>query len=641
MIVKMKRVTLVAHKADEGDLLKALQATEAVELIEANEANADSAALEKADGEVQKLKEALQTLRPFSEKKGLLAARPETSVKEINETLPGALVFSDELEEIAHSLSKTKADIEKNENLIDMLRPWENFPADMQKYQSAKTVHYFTGLLGAADQDKLKELDPIAEYQFYNDGAVQATVVACGDGDIKTVANFLKALDWTDFAFPKLPGTPAQAMRALEEENRSLGSRKESLEQLLTNKATGSGEMVEKAFDAAVIDRDREEASTELSRTEATVRLEGWVPENKLDEVKAAVASVTDAYYMDVRDPNEDEVPPSVVKNDKFATPFEQVTNLYSRPDPNGIDATPYMAPFYVLLFGLMLSDTGYGLVLAIGCALYIKLKKPTGMSGGFAKVLFWGGISTMIWGVLVGTFFGMDFDTLFGTVDKFPLLVDPMADPITMLILCFGLGVLHILFGVGLKMKMSFQQGDWQTAIFDNFSWMLIIVGLIMLALPATATVGTVMAIVGALMILLFKGRDKKNVFSRTVSGLGELYQVTSFLSDILSYARLFALGIATGVIASVFNELCKMLMGSPNIILKILGIIVACALLVALHAFNIGINTLGAFVHCARLQYVEFYGKFYEAGGKTFRPLGYQTRHVKITGADQPKVS
>ena len=140
-------------------------------------------------------------------------------------------------------------------------------------------------------------------------------------------------------------------------------------------------------------------------------------------------------------------------------------------------------------------------------------------------------------------------------------------------------------------------------------------------------------MAILGAVMILLFKGRAKKNVFSRTISGLGELYQITSYLSDILSYARLFALGIATGVIASVFNDLCGMLMGSPNIIMKVLGILIAVALLVALHLFNIAINTLGAFVHCARLQYVEFYGKFYEAGGRTFQPLGYNTKHVRIT--------
>jgi V/A-type H+-transporting ATPase subunit I len=145
-------------------------------------------------------------------------------------------------------------------------------------------------------------------------------------------------------------------------------------------------------------------------------------------------------------------------------------------------------------------------------------------------------------------------------------------------------------------------------------------------------------MAGLGALMILLFKGRAKKNPAMRTLSGLGELYQVTGYLSDILSYARLFALGIATGVIASVFNQLCLMLMGSHILVLRIVGIIVACALLVALHGFNLAINTLGAFVHCARLQYVEFYGKFYEPGGRTFRPLSYQTRHIRVMDGQAP---
>jgi V/A-type H+-transporting ATPase subunit I len=525
--------------------------------------------------------------------------------------------------------------------LIASLRPWENFPADMQTFQSVRGIKYFIGLIAASDVEKLEDIDACAEYQLFNEGVVRTCVIVCPEDEAKSVANFLKPLDWTDFAFPKRSGTPAQAVGELVERNKELSEKKNNLEQALAQEAGGSTAMVESAYDAAVIARDRAAAAAELATTSATFQLEGWVPEDRTDIVEKAVLSVTDAYYLSIREPAEGETPPSVVENKKFATPFEQVTNLYSRPDPKGIDATPYMAPFYVLLFGLMLSDTGYGLALAALTALYIKLKKPAGMSGGFARVLFWGGLSTMFWGVLVGTFFGMDFDTLFGTKDLFPLFIDPMADPIGMLILCFGLGVIHILFGVGLKMKLSFSRGDWQTAVFDNFSWILIVCGLILYAVPtavegipaAVGMAGLIAAALGAAMILLFKGRNKKNPFSRTISGLGELYQVTGFLSDILSYARLFALGIATGVIASVFNELCKMLMSSPVLVLKILGIIVACALLVALHAFNIAINTLGAFVHCARLQYVEFYSKFYEAGGRAFRPLGYHTKHVRIT--------
>ncbi len=640
MIVQMKRMTLVAHKADEADILQAIQATQSVEVLESGEESAEQSALEKAEEKVQKLNDALKTLRPYGEKQGLLTAMPEASIADIAQQLPKALTFSDRLEGIARELASTRSEIEKNQTIIESLRPWERFPADMQTFQNVRGVKYFTGLIAASDVEKLEDIDACAEYQLFNEGVVRTCVVACPDEEAKSVASFLKSIDWTDYAFPKAGGKPADAILRLTERNRELSGKKSDLEVSLANEASGSAKMVEGALDAAVIERDRAKAAAEIARTSATFQLEGWVPEDKVESVEKAVQSITDAYYFSTREPGKDEVPPSVVENSKFATPFEQVTNLYSRPDPHGIDATPYMAPFYVLLFGMMLSDTGYGIVLALICALYIKLKKPTGMSGGFARVLFWGGLSTMVWGVLVGTFFGMDFDTLFGTNNVFPLLVDPMDNPINMLILCFGLGVIHILFGVGLKMKLAFSRRDWKTAIFDNFSWILIICGLIVFAVPSSvegipAVVGTVglgMACLGALMILLFKGRDKKNPFMRTISGLGELYQVTGFLSDILSYARLFALGIATGVIASVFNELCSMLMGSPILVLKILGILVACALLVALHAFNIAINTLGAFVHCARLQYVEFYGKFYEAGGRAFRPLGYKTKHVRI---------
>jgi V/A-type H+-transporting ATPase subunit I len=641
MIVSMKRMTLVAHKADETAILNALQGTGAVEVISGGQDNSAQAALERAQSRVHQFGDALKTIRPYAPKKSFFAAPAEAKAEELFLMLPDAVSLSEQLSVLNRELAATKSEIDKNETLIDALRPWEAFPADMQTYQVSKKVKYFTGIIATADVEKLENIESTAEYQLFNEGLMRTCVIACPLDDAKSVANFLKSLDWTDYVFPKMPGTPAEAMEELSEKNRTLNAKKVELESALCDSATGREGMMESAFDAAVIERDRALASADLVRSSATFQLEGWVPSDKEELVKNAIHQITDAYYLDVREPEEDEVPPSFVENKPFVTPFEQVTNLYSRPDPNGIDATPYMAPFYILLFGLMLSDTGYGLVLAVLTALFIKLKKPGGMSGGFARVLFWGGVSTMVWGALVGTIFGMDFDTLLGTNNLFPLFVDPMENPIGMLILCFGLGVLHILFGVALKMKVAFSRGDWQSAIFDSFSWILIVVGLIVFAVPSAvqgvpaviSTVGLGMAGLGAVMILLFKGRASKNPIMRTLSGLGELYQVTGYLSDILSYARLFALGIATGVIASVFNQLCMMLMGSPNIVLRILGIIVASALLVALHGFNVAINTLGAFVHCARLQYVEFYGKFYEPGGRAFKPLSYQTRHYRVT--------
>jgi len=641
MIVSMKRMTLVAHKADEAAILNALQSTRAVEVISGGQDNGAQAALERAQARLQQLTDAIKTIHPYAPKKSFFAAPAEAKAEELFLMLPEAVSLSEKLSAINRELAATKSEIEKNETLIEALRPWEAFPADMQRYQLSKKVKYFTGVIAAADVQKLEAIDSTAEYQLFNEGITRTCVIACPQDDAKSVANFLKSLDWTDYVFPKMSGTPAEAMEELSERNRTLHAKKAELEAALCDSATGRDAMMESAYDAAVIERDRARAAAELVRSEATFQLEGWLPADKEEAVTHAIQQVTDAYYLHVREHDEDEIPPSYVENKPLVTPFEQVTNLYSRPDPNGIDATPYMTPFYILLFGLMLSDTGYGIVLAVLAALFIKLKKPTGMSGGFARVLFWGGLSTIVWGALVGTIFGMDFDTLLGTNNLFPLFVDPMENPIGMLILCFGLGVLHILFGVVLKMKLAFSRGDWQSAIFDSLSWILIVLGLIVYAVPSAvqgipAVIGTIglgMAGLGAVMILLFKGRENKNPVMRTLSGLGELYQVTGYLSDILSYARLFALGIATGVIASVFNELCKMLMGSPILVLRILGIAIACVLLVALHGFNVAINTLGAFVHCARLQYVEFYGKFYEPGGRAFRPLSYQTRHFRVS--------
>ena len=641
MIVSMKRITLVAHKADEVNILSALQATHAVELIPCEGEAASGALLERASSHLQTLSDALKTIRPFAEKKSMFAAAPEARVSEIAQTLPEAILLSEQLSALSRELSVTKSEIEKNETVIESLRPWQSFPADMRTYSVSKHVKYFTGTIAAPDVEKLSSIDATSEYQLFSEGIERACVVACPLDEAKSVANYLKSLDWTDFVFPKLAGTPAEASVELSEKNRTLMAKRVELETEISDAASGKSDLVERAYDAAAIERDRARAATELARSSATFQLEGWIPADQQTVVDAAVGSITDAYYLDVREPEEGETPPSYVENNRFVTPFEQVTNLYSRPDPKGIDATPYMTPFYVLLFGMMLSDTGYGLVLSLLCFLFLKLKKPTGGTAGFARVLFWGGLSTIIWGVLIGTFFGMDFDVLFGTVDKFPLILDPMTDPIGMLIICFGLGILHILFGLGLKMKIAFSRGDWRTAIYDTLSWVFILVGLVTFGVSSAVagvpkligTIGVYMAILGAATLLLFKGRESKNPAARTAQGLFELYQISGYLSDILSYSRLFALGVATGVIATVFNDLCGMLMTSPNIILRILGTIIACALLIALHGFGLAINTLGAFVHCARLQYVEFFGKFYEAGGRAFQPLGYRTKHVRIT--------
>ena len=362
MIIPMKRLTLVAHKGDEDSIIRALQTTGAVQIIESQDLEQDySEMLNTSQQKVDSLKDSLKILKPYMEKGNLLAQMPEKGLSEITNEIEPALTLSDDLQKIMGELSKTRSEIEKNEMIISSLRLWEQFPEEMNSFQNSKVIRYFPGLLGAADEGRLNEIADICEYQIFGDGAVEACVVGCTNENAKSIASFLKSIDWTDYAFPKLSGTPREAIDSLEEKNRELESDKEYLEEHLVSLASGKTSLVQDAYDAAVIERDRAKAFADLSYSAATFHMEGWVPDDRTEEVKNAISSVSDAYYLEIRDPKEDEVQPSVVRNNSFAKPFEAVTNLYSRPDPKGIDGTPYMAPFYVLLFGLMLSDTGYG----------------------------------------------------------------------------------------------------------------------------------------------------------------------------------------------------------------------------------------------------------------------------------------
>lgn len=635
MLIPMKRLTLVALKQDEDSIMQALQALSAVQLIETEDAAQDEPTLAEAENDVLRLNNALNLLKPYAKKPSFLVAKPEHTLEQARDDMRGAMSISEELEAADRKKAGIRSQMEKNSTLIEQLTPWQPLSTKLSDVHASKHTALFTGMLNAEEWPQLAELPETAATQRFEGEKQVAVLILCAAEDSAEVSNLLKGLNWTDVNLPNLPLTAVEAIEQAQRENASHETQVAQIVQQMSRLGEHRAQLAS-AADAAAIERDRAVAKNTVAKTADTFALEGWARSDEESRVRDAVAGVTEAFFLEFREPTEEEFPlqPSVVQNKPFVESYEAVTNLYSRPAPGSIDGTPLMTPWYFLLFGMMLGDTAYGLILAIGAFLFIKKAKPVGMMGALAHVIMWGGISTIVWGPLIGTCLGYDWNVLFGTTDVFPLLVDPNKDPMTMLILCFGLGIVHIFCGVGIKMYMSFKVGDWQTAIFDNFSWFLIIFGLIIFAvLPTAQTIGIVMAIMGALMVLVFKGRGKPKAVSRVVSGLAGLYDITSYLSDVLSYARLFALGIATGVIGSVFNQLVGMLMGASDfIVLKILLSIVGIALLVGLHMFNLGINTLGTFIHCARLQYVEFYGKFYEVGGKEFKPLGYKTKHTKV---------
>ena len=401
--------------------------------------------------------------------------------------------------------------------------------------------------------------------------------------------------------------------------------------------------------DYFVMKSERYKAFDDISTSRNTFVLSGYITERDAGELKTYLEEHFDA-EVELEESDTPETP-VVLKNNKFAEPTESVLASYSYPDRHEADPTSIMAIFYYVFFGMMFSDAGYGMVMALACG--ILLKKFKGMEAGLRrsmKMFFWCGVSTTIWGLLFGSFFGdavsVISNTFFHTPPPdipglvVPIWFNPVTDPMQMLMFSFLLGIIHLFAGLAIMAYNDIKHKEYAAVLYDVVSWYLLVGGAVLALLsldmmgniagfvlpPIFLTIGGVMAAIGALLILLFAGRESKNPVKRLLKGAYGLYGATGYLSDILSYSRLLALGLATGVIAQVFNQIGSM-MGSG-----VIGVIIFTLIFVIGHGLNIGINALGAYVHTNRLQFVEFFGKFYTGGGREFKPFKINTKHYTV---------
>lgn len=636
MIVPMKKLTLAALLEHREAILQALQSICAVQLISIGEGEQSSAA---AEGRVQRLQSAEELLKPYAGKAGF-GPKPEATRQELEEDIQPALEICAELEGLQRRIAQNGSDTEKRRLQLVSLLPWADMTDPLETVRSTASLKVMTGTVPVDGVNALMETGALV--QLYGGDKERAALVICPNEEYAGIAPSIRATGFQEKGFGDIRGTASENIQRLRTEIEALEAERAQLEARLAAFAP-KREEIRRALDGAAIDRDREQSKEALAHTNTAFLLTGWVREDMTEKVRREIEKITDVYYLVFEDPSEGDAVPTVLKNSRLITPYEAVTNLYSLPAYGTIDGTPLMAPFYFIFFGMMLSDTVYGAVLALGAWAFLKYIKPRGMMENLAKVLLMGGISTIFMGLLFGTCAGVSWPVIFrGTAleNTFPI-IDSSADPIAMLALCAAMGIIQMFYAVFIAAYSCIKHRDWAGAIVDNLSWVFIITGLLLMAAPslglpaALGTAGKWMAIGFAAVVLLFAGRSKKNVAGRLMSGAGKLYDVTSWLGDVLSYARIFALGLSTGVIGLVLNTLCwDMLFASfkGNPVLMVVGFIIVTVLSVALHAFMMAISTLGCFVHSARLQYVEFFGKFYEAGGKAFKPLRYETKYVNV---------
>lgn len=368
------------------------------------------------------------------------------------------------------------------------------------------------------------------------------------------------------------------------------------------------------------------------SKTDNDYIFFGWISEEKVETLQPVVRKVTLEYQIEFEEPTKFDNVPTLLSNNKFVEPFESITNTYSVPNYREIDPNPIMSFWYFMLFGLMVGDIGYGLIMITIFGLFLKLKKPKGEMGSLVKVLFYTGFSTMIAGFVYGSLFGINIiptiGKILGTGWTEPLL-SPMNDPITMLIFSVGFGAVHIMSGLVMKIILSIKQKDILTGLSEGLSWLLIILGIAFVAIGLVAssiftTIGIILLALGILAMFVFGGMKKNSVLGKIFGGISGLFGITEYLNHLLSYSRVLALALSSAVIAFTFNTLAGLLQGN------IIGILFSVIVYIIGHVFNFLVSLLSAYVHGNRLQYLEFYGKFYQGGGYIFTPLGFKLQYI-----------
>ncbi len=607
----------------------------------------NSAEVSHLDAQIAVLGAAIDTLNEYDDsKKPLFKSRKEVYEDEFLEEVAQNTDFVNQVADDAASLVKksaeAKAEINKLNLLIKGLEPWKELDLPLEN-TGTRTSAVFTGVVPVKTNtdtllNALLEEVPSAVMQRVSTDKTQAYLCfICLKDEKNKALEILRQFNFTTVSLSDNRGTAAEASSSYEKRiavlNEEIAANEAALKELAKHK-----EKVEYVYDDLLIKRDRAKAIGDLLNTKKVFCFDGWIPAESADRVKG-VLDKNDCYY-EISEPIKNEETPILLKNNKFADCFEPVTVMYSMPLATEIDPTAIMAPFYFLFFGLMLSDAAYGIILSLACFAVLKKFKLEGTMKKMIKMFFWCGISTFFWGALFGGWFG-DVVSVFSTtflgreIALNPIWIDPLEEPMTLLIFSLILGAIHMFVGMGMQAYMLIKNGKPWDALFDIGFWYMLLIGLVLFAVgsavtPALSAFGKWMAIVGAVGIVLTGGRAKKG-FGKVTGGLSSLYGITSYLSDVLSYSRLLALGLATGVIAKVINILGS-LAGSG-----IVGLIVFICIFLFGTVFNIAINALGAYVHSCRLQYVEFFGKFYTGGGKTFEPLTENTKFVKIINKEE----
>ena len=670
--IKMKYLEIAAPVTQSKDIFDFLQLRSVMELSQVKE---DSdlllpLSMDRTVSNIEKYNDiankALTVLDKYApEKKRLISSLkplPEMTLSEYIEKSDDAdkiLGVCFDICEYDKTINESKAAIARDEAAIDAVKPWLDLDVSM-KYQGTETTAAYIGTLPAdyTSESLSEALTPLLD----GEDRLECEVVSHTDNRscVFVICHrecsecVLSALRTLGFSYPADPTKHPPEVRY----KRLTGEIDTLKEKIKTNikeieKLSENREDIQFVTDYFSIRRDKYKGLNNVAAGNNFVIISGFVPETKVNKLTQDLDKKFDV-ALSVTDPGEDDDVPVCLTNKPIAAAVEPITEMYASPGKDDLDPNPIMAAFYYIFFGLMLSDAGYGLLMAIGCGIAKFKFKPQGKLRKTVDMYFWCGLATLFWGTLFGSWFGDIFEvvaTQFMGIpdlgahlnsllgfnmfkDGIALWFQPVNDPMKLMVYSFLFGIIHLFAGLGACFVKMWKAGNKKGAVFDVIPVFIFVIGIasigagILVTVPSTIqSAGKWCALAGAVLIVLTAGRDSKNIVGKLGLGLYGLYNTASgWLSDILSYSRLLALGLCTGVIASVVNTLGTM---PENLALK-------AAMLIPVflfgHTVNMAINLIGTYVHTNRLQYVEFFSKFYEGGGRTFTPFKNNTKYIQV---------
>ena len=644
-VCKLKKVFIFALKAVEDDVLAAVQSLGALHLEDARQAIAELAdAPETAGGggdprALASAETALRTLAPYAPKRSLVerlrAERRRFTLEQLAErhAQGGASDVVAEVIRIHEDSSALEREKASLAGQIETLSPWESLTVPLR--DAAAPAEGVVGLfvrIAAPDAARLAELGDTTACQVIATSEKDAlALVAVFRDEADDVRQRVSDLDAEVVNLPLTGRAPRDEIVSIRERMSEIDQTRRRHAERLAELAENV-DRVKECRDYLSVLIQREEALERLANTERVSIIAGYVPEDRAGAIEKRLEPFGSSVTVTFADVAEDEDAPVLLKNNDVVGSFEIVTNIFGLPGRSEFDPTPLLTPFFALFFAIAITDAGYGIIIAVTTLCVIRFLKPSVAVRRFMLMMFVAGCMTIVLGALTGGWFGIDASKLPTFLQKCIIII-PMEKPVEFLFFALALGVLQLWLGMWLSFYKHARNEGFGVAICADLPWILFlptataaVVGMIA-GNDTLYRIGLWGAGISAVLIVLLNGYRHRNILLRIGAGAYALYGGISLIGDVLSYSRLMAFGLATAGIAMVVNQLGAMVRGVP-----VIGLLLMVILLVFGHAFNMAINSFGGWIHTARLQFIEFFGRFYEGGGRAFVPLAPRTKYVEI---------